>query len=218
MCDSNERSGGGSRPQSPRRVEVPSRRAFLKGSAASLMGLGMTGAGPLFLRRAAWAAAGADSGRSPSLVVVFQRGAMDGLMAVPPLERALRGPIDRLRPNLSMTGRGVAGVHDLGVGFGLHPSLEGLLPMWRDGELGIVHAVGSPDPTRSHFDAQDFLETATPGIKSTRSGWLDRVVGELGHERAALQTSAGAGSARPSPVRAVALADALPRSLQGGAS
>ncbi|REJ85637.1 MAG: DUF1501 domain-containing protein [Acidobacteria bacterium] len=191
------------------------RRAFLKGSAVSVLGLGLSGSGPLFLRRAAWAAPG-TARRRPVLVAVFQRGAMDGLMAVPPLERELRGPLSRLRPSLALSAARAAGeeqVIDLGVGFGLHPALAGLQPLWRDGHLAVVHAVGSPDPTRSHFDAQDYMETATPGVKSTRTGWLDRVVGELGHE--APGAPDGGASQAPSPLRAVAMTDVLPRSLQG---
>jgi uncharacterized protein (DUF1501 family) len=73
------------------------------------------------------------------------------------------------------------------------------LPYWRAGSLAIVHAVGSPDPTRSHFDAQDFLELGTPGVKGTPNGWLSRSIAEE----------------PPSPLRAVAISERLPRSLQG---
>jgi uncharacterized protein (DUF1501 family) len=90
---------------------------------------------------------------------------------------------------------------DTGAGFGLHPAFAPLLPLFREGRLAVVHAVGSPDPTRSHFDAQDYLETGTPGRKGTSSGWLNRAVGLLGHEG--------------SPLRAMALTAALPRSLYG---
>jgi uncharacterized protein (DUF1501 family) len=175
-----------------------------------MVGLGLRGAGPLFLRRAAWAAPSNATSRRPVLVTIFQRGAMDGVAAVAPIAPELRGPLGQMRPNLAMSAASSAGedrLLDLGVGFGVHPALAGFLPLWQDGKLGIVHAVGSPDPTRSHFDAQDYMETATPGRKSTRDGWLDRVVGELGHER----------TEPPSALRAVALTDALPRSLQGNA-
>ena len=96
---------------------------------------------------------------------------------------------------------GDAAIHDLGVGFGLHPAFGDLLPMWRDRRLAVVHAVGSPDVTRSHFDAQDYMETGTPGRKGTPDGWLNRVVGHLGHDT--------------TPFRAVAMTAALPRSLYG---
>ncbi len=179
------------------------RRAFLKAGGVSLVTLGLGSAGgPEFLRRAAWASPGpTGSGRRRVLVTIFQRGAMDGLMAVPPIGKSLLGD---LRPRLAMSAARAAGDQgalDLGVGFGLHPALEALLPAWRDGQLGIVHAVGSPDPTRSHFDAQDYMETGTPGRKGTPSGWLNRAVGELGHEG--------------SPFRALSMTSALPRSLYG---
>ena len=177
------------------------RRAFLKSGGISLLTLG---AGPAFLQRAALAAREpAAHSRRKVLVTIFQRGAMDGLMAVPPLgDPHLR----KLRPQLAMSGSRSAGdrsVHDLGVGFGLHPALEDLLPSWRDGNLAIVHAVGSPDPTRSHFDAQDYMETGTPGRKGTPDGWLNRVAGHLGHDA--------------TPFRAVSITSALPRSLYGTA-
>ena len=175
------------------------RRAFLKAGGIALFS---AGAGPAFLARAA--AAVTEPGafrRRKVLVTIFQRGAMDALAAVPPVDdRALR----RLRPRLYLgAARSAADgrLQDLGVGFGLHPAFGDLLPMWRDGSLAVVHAVGSPDPTRSHFDAQDYMETGTPGRKGTPDGWLNRVVGELGHDA--------------TPFRAVAMTAALPRSLYG---
>jgi len=176
------------------------RRLFLKTGGIALFTLG---AGPRFLTRAAAAAqpAAGPNARRKVLVTIFQRGAMDGLMAVPTLDdSALR----RLRPNLAMTAArsgGEASALDLGVGFGLHPAFQPLLPLWQEKRLGIVHAVGSPDPTRSHFDAQDYMETGTPGRKGTPSGWLNRAVGLLGHDA--------------TPFRAVAMTSALPRSLYG---
>lgn len=175
------------------------RRAFLKSGGIALLTLG---AGPSFLARAAQASASAASGRRKVLVTIFQRGAMDGLMAVPPLGQESR--LQDLRPRLAMGGARAAGdgrVLDLGCDFGLHPAFDDLLPLWQDRRLAIVHAVGSPDPTRSHFDAQDYMETGTPGRKGTVDGWLNRVVGELGHDA--------------TPFRAVALTPALPRSLYG---
>ena len=181
------------------------RRAFLKAGGLTLFTLG---AGPSFLNRTAWAAgpaasgAPSASGRRKVLVTIFQRGAMDGLAAVPPIDQL--ATLRRLRPRLAMDASRAGGeerVLDLGVGFGLHPSMESLLPLWRDGRLAVVHGVGSPDPTRSHFDAQDYMETGTPGRKGTSSGWLNRVVGELGHDA--------------SPFRAVSMTPALPRSLYG---
>ncbi len=177
------------------------RRAFLKSGGLALFTAGVTGPGPLFLARAVQAAEVAPLHRRKVLVAIFQRGAMDGLMAVSPLGDSHLG---KLRPRLAMSAaRRAAGeaLMDLDVGFGLHPALESLVPLWKDGRLGIVHAVGSPDPTRSHFDAQDYMESGTPGRKGTSSGWLNRVSGLLGHE--------------PSPFRSVALTRALPRSFYG---
>ncbi|HET9210273.1 MAG TPA: DUF1501 domain-containing protein [Thermoanaerobaculia bacterium] len=179
------------------------RRLFLKTGGIALFTLGV-GGGPGFITRAALAAQGTSSTssrRRKVLVAIFQRGAMDGLAAVPPVDGAtLKG----LRPRLAMSGARAAGdeaLLDLGTGFGLHPALAPLLPLWKEKRLGIVHAVGSPDPTRSHFDAQDFMETGTPGLKGTPSGWLNRAVGLMGHEA--------------SPFRAVAMTPSLPRSLYG---
>jgi len=176
------------------------RRVFLKTGGLALFTLGV---GPRFLTRAAAAAqaAGGAGARRKVLVTIFQRGAMDGLMAVPTLDdAALRG----VRPHLAMTAAKSGGEEaaiDLGTGFGLHPGFGALLPFWKENRLAIVHAVGSPDPTRSHFDAQDYMETGTPGRKGTPSGWLNRAVGLLGHDA--------------TPFRAVAMTAAMPRSLYG---
>lgn len=178
------------------------RRALIKAGGLTLFAAGVSGPGPVFLGRTALAAPG--SGASPRrkvLVTVFQRGAMDGLMAVTPLdERRLQ----KLRPRLAMSAARRAGdsaLIDLGVDFGLHPGFSAFERMWKDNRLAVVHAVGSPDPTRSHFDAQDYMETGTPGRKGTSSGWLNRVSGLLGHEA--------------TPFRSVAMTPALPRSLYG---
>ena len=184
-----------------------SRRAFLKASGIGMisLGAGSLGLGPQFLSRVALAAPGPGANqRRKVLVTIFQRGAMDGLMAVPPLEGR---ELSRLRPNLAMSAArssGDAAVLELGSGFGLHPSLAPLGRLFEEGRLSVVHAVGSPDPTRSHFDAQDYMESGTPGNKGTRSGWLNRVVGELGHEGSVL--------------RAVSMTQALPRSFYGDES
>ena len=176
------------------------RRAFLKAGGIALFS---AGAGPAFLARTAAAATGPGTfQRRKVLVTIFQRGAMDALAAVPPTGELSR--LRKLRPRLYMSTARTAGddaIHDLGVGFGLHPAFADLLPMWRDKDLAVVHAVGSPDSTRSHFDAQDYMETGTPGRKGTPDGWLNRVVGELGHDA--------------TPFRAVAMTAALPRSLYG---
>ena len=177
------------------------RRAFLKAGGIALFTLGQ---GPTFLQRTAFAApAPGPGGRRKVLVTIFQRGAMDGLAAVAPTsDAALR----RLRPRLAMSAArtaGEGGLLELGVGFGLHPAFSELLPLWQEKKLAIVHAVGSPDPTRSHFDAQDYMESGCPGRKGAPDGWLNRVAGQLGHDA--------------TPFRAVAMTAALPRSLYGPA-
>lgn len=179
-----------------------SRRVFLKSGGLALVSLGLGSGNPLFLERAAAAAAEPGPfGRRKVLVSIFQRGAMDALAAVPPTEERT---LAKLRPRLFMSAARSAGEErmiDLNGEFALHPALEPFERLWRDERLAIVHAVGSPDATRSHFDAQDYMETATPGRKGTPSGWLNRVSGLLGHEA--------------TPFRNVSMTPALPRSLYG---
>jgi uncharacterized protein (DUF1501 family) len=164
-----------------------SRRAILRSGALIAAGSFM----PAFARRAL---AEEQAGRK-ILVFLFLRGALDGLHAVTPYGE---GRLAQLRPQLM-----VKDLLELGVpGFRLHPSLQGLLPFWKEGSLAIVHAVGSPDPTRSHFDAQDFLELGTPGVKSTPDGWLARALRET-------------VIAERSPLDAIAVSPRLPRALQG---
>ncbi len=177
------------------------RRAFLKAGGLGLVAMGLGGS-PLFLHRAAHAAAApAGYRRRKVLVTLFQRGAMDGLMAVTPFtDPHLR----RLRPRLAMTAAaGDEALIDLDGRFGLHPAMASFQPYFEEGRLAVVHGVGSPDATRSHFDAQDYMETGTPGRKGTASGWLNRAVGLLGHDA--------------TPFQSVALTPALPRSLYGPA-
>jgi uncharacterized protein (DUF1501 family) len=176
-----------------------SRRIFLRNSAIAMAGVG---AAPLWLERAAFAA-DQQSARKKVLVAIFQRGAADGLnIVVPHGERRYYD----LRPTISIP-RPAAGVApedavvDLDGFFGLHPSLASLKPLWQQQRLAIIHAAGSPDPTRSHFDAQDYMESGTPGWKSTTDGWLNR----------ALASQSG----KISPVRAISLGPALPRTLRG---
>jgi len=146
----------------------------------------LSAAVPLWMLRAA--------GGKRVLVVVFQRGAADGLNIVVPHGESR---YFELRPMLAVP---KAEVLDLDGFFGFHPSLKPLLPLWTNKQLAVVHAAGSPDPTRSHFDAQDYMEHGTPGVKSTGDGWLNR----------ALESSAGG-----SPLRAVAVTPLLPRTLAG---
>ena len=175
------------------------RRAFLKHGAMAVVG---TAAIPSFLTRAAW---GAIPQSNKRLVVIFQRGAADGLnIVIPHAEPAYYA----MRPSIAIP-RGQ--VIDLNGFFGLHPTLAPFKPLWEQGHLAIVHAAGSPDTTRSHFDAQDYMESGTPGIKSTQDGWLNRTLQN--------SVSRGAVTASPdSPFRAVALGTSLPRILSGPAS
>jgi uncharacterized protein (DUF1501 family) len=173
------------------------RRVFIKSGAAAMLSLGFA---PAFLTRVAEAA----TGRKRLLVAIFQRGAVDGLNMVVPYGEA---EYYRLRPSIAVARPdGTAGTAETAIDldgfFGLHPRMSPLAPFWADGSLAIVHACGSPDHTRSHFDAQDYMETATPGVKSTRDGWLNRC----------LQVSGTLD-----PLRGVAVARQMPRSLAGRA-
>src|SRR5215467_11944070 len=144
------------------------RRVFLRNSALAVVG---TATIPSFLTRAAFGATDAGT-RNKRLVVIFQRGAADGLnIVVPHGERAYYS----MRPTINIPQRDVI---DLNGFFGFHPSLEALKPLWDQKHLALVHASGSPDTTRSHFDAQDYMESGTPGMKSTDDGWLNRCLHE----------------------------------------
>ena len=174
------------------------RRTFLKGGALGCVALG---AAPRFLVRTALAEE--RSGKPKVLIAIFQRGAVDGLsMVVPhgdPDYYSSRGSIAIARP-----APGTAdATADLDGFFGLHPALAPLKPLWADRRLAVVHACGSPDTTRSHFDAQDYMESGTPGVKSTADGWLARGLAAMPAREPA------------SPFRAVSLGAALPRVLRG---
>lgn len=139
--------------------------------------------------------------RHKIMVCIFQRGAMDGLMAVTPFTDAY---LQKARPSLFMSAAKSAGnsLIDLDGRFGLHPSMAPFEQLFRDKRLAVVHGVGSPNTTRSHFDAQDYMESGTPFKKGTDSGWLNRATGLLGHEGA-------------TPFQAVSLTSSLPRSFYG---
>jgi len=170
------------------------RRVFLQSGALAVVG---TAAIPSFLTRAAFAA-DSVAGLNKRLVVLFQRGAADGLnIVVPHGERAYYA----MRPTINIPKKQVV---DLDGFFGLHPSMSAFKPFWDQKQLAIVHAAGSPDPTRSHFDAQDYMESGTPGLKSTSDGWLNRAL----HTLPAAQSK--------SAFRAIALGPSLPRILSGG--
>ncbi|HEY3057031.1 MAG TPA: DUF1501 domain-containing protein [Thermoanaerobaculia bacterium] len=173
------------------------RRFFLKSSGLALVAGGLLP--NVFVRMAQ---AGTTKGRKV-LVAIFQRGAVDGLNVIVPYGEA---QYYAARPTIAVPrpGSGEAAALDLDGFFGLHPSMASLLPYFKDRSAAFVHAVGSPDTTRSHFDAQDFMESGTPGVKSTEDGFLARAI-------------AAKKEANASPLRAVALSPALPRILSGGA-
>ena len=173
-----------------------SRRYFMKQGGIAMVGLSTV---PAFLQRAIAATPAAGK---KQLVVLFQRGAADGLNIVVPFAEP---NYYRLRPSIAIPQPRRGGndaALDLDGFFGLHPALAPLVPFFQKHQLAIVHAAGSPDPTRSHFDAQDYMESGTPGIKATEDGWLDRALGTLPEENA-------------SPFRAVAMGPNLPRMLRG---
>ncbi len=181
-----------------------SRRYFLKSGALSLFGASFV---PSFLRRTAYALEQPrSSARKKILVAIFQRGAADGLNIVVPFGDK---PYYSLRPSIAIpepTSRSEsAGQNaiDLDGFFGLHPSLDALKPLFDSRQLAIVHAAGSPDSTRSHFDAQDYMETATPG-RGTSDGWLNRYLEAMPQLEA-------------TPFRAVAFSQQMPRTLLGPA-
>jgi uncharacterized protein (DUF1501 family) len=181
---------------------MPNRRTFLKNSALAMFGIGSA---PAWLSRALYAA-DAPSPRKKILVAIFQRGAVDGLNVVVPFGE--KRYYD-LRPNLAIpqpNGTPESAI-DLDGFFGLHPALAPLKPIYDSGKLAIIDAAGSPDNTRSHFDAQDYMESGTPGLKATNDGWLNRALPP------ALPTRNRKGAA-PS-IRAVSLGPALPRALRG---
>ena len=168
------------------------RRVFLRNSALAVVG---TTAVPGFLTRAAFGAT-ENGARTKRLVVIFQRGAADGLNIVVPYGES---QYYAMRPSINIPRKSVI---DLNGFFGLHPSLTAFQPLWQAGHLAIVHAAGSPDITRSHFDAQDFMETGTPGVKVTEDGWLNRSLRSL-------------PATQSSPFRAIAFGPSVPRILSG---
>ena len=174
------------------------RRVFVKAGSLALVSFGLD---PLFLGRAAYATTKSlrsRPARRPTLVCLFQRGAVDGLSMVVPHGD---GRYYAERQRIAIPREQVV---DLDGHFGLHPRLSPLAPLWKAGSLAIVHAVGSPDTTRSHFDAQDYMETGTPGVKATQDGWLNRV---CQHDKEHTDT----------PFKAVAFGPQLPRALAGPA-
>ncbi|MES2416712.1 MAG: DUF1501 domain-containing protein [Bacteroidota bacterium] len=181
---------------------MTSRRGFIKAGGLALFGIGLGGI-PGFLADAVASTTPLGLFKKRKIMVcIFQRGAMDGLMAVTPFTDQY---LKAVRPTLFMSaaanGKGNPLI-DLDGRFGLHPSMSAFEPMFREKRMAIVHGIGSPNNTRSHFDAQDFMESGTPFNKGTASGWLNRAVGLLGHDAA-------------TPFQGVSLTSSLPRSFYG---
>jgi uncharacterized protein (DUF1501 family) len=201
------------------------RRAFVRSGALALLALGLP---PEFVTRSLLART-TGAARRKTLICIFQRGAVDGLnMVVPFGERAYYG----VRRSIAVPApaRAGGGAIDLDGFFGLHPSLRPLHDLYGRRELAIVHAVGSPHPTRSHFEAQDYMESATPGVRTTRDGWLNRALdatkpddcaacdGRTLADRAAHAADHATGQigmAQVPSLRGIAMATEMPRSLRG---
>ncbi len=182
------------------------RRFFIRSGGVALASFGLMSAAPSFLQRVVLSQTPErlSGGRRKTLIAIFQRGAVDGLnMVVPHGE----GSYYDLRPGIAVAkpqaGNAEAAVNLDGF-FGFHPALAPLKPLWDSKRLAIVHAAGSPDNTRSHFDAQDYMESGTPGLKGTADGWLNRYL-----------------QSKPDPerslFRAVSMTQLTPRAMQGKA-
>jgi uncharacterized protein (DUF1501 family) len=178
---------------------MTNRRGFIKSGALAVFGMGLSTL-PSYVLKAANAFRSENANKRKILIVIFQRGAMDGLMAVTPYNDEF---LKKARPSIFMTPakNKDAGLFDLDGRFGLHPGFSALFPLFKTNELAIIHGVGSPNKTRSHFDAQDYMESGTPFSKSTASGWLNRTSGLLNKEA--------------TPFRAVSLTKSMPRSFYG---
>jgi uncharacterized protein (DUF1501 family) len=180
-----------------------SRRYFLKSTGLAMASFA---AAPSFLVRSAMAqgTSGAAGKDRPILIAVFQRGAADGISMVAPFG-------DRnyttMRPQIAVPAprNGAADAAlDLDGFFGFHPALGSLKSLYDTKQLAVVHAVGSPDHSRSHFDAQDYMEAGAPGNKGVPDGWLNRYL-------------QGSPKADAGAFRAIALDSNMPRSLMGRA-
>ena len=184
------------------------RRVFLKSGALSLVTIGLS---PSFLQRTALGMSLPRAAKGKTLIVLFQRGAADALNVVVPFgEKAYYTSRPQLAIPAPTRTTGVATAIDLDGFFGLHPSLSSLKPLWDRGLLSPIHAVGSPSATRSHFDAQDYMETGTPDVKGTPDGWLNRYLATKGTCEAGCASHEG-------HFRAVSMTAQMPRILEGPA-
>ena len=179
------------------------RRFFLRSGSIALASVGMSLSAPAFLERVVLGNA-VTGGKRKTLIAIFQRGAVDGLNMVVPFGESnyysLRSSIAIPKPDAGNADAAIS----LDGFFGLHPSMSAFKPLWDSKRLAIVHAAGSPDNTRSHFDAQDYMESATPGVKSTSDGWLNRYLQSKEDSERSL-------------FRAVSVTKTMPRVLQGRA-
>ena len=179
------------------------RRFFLKSGGVALASVGMALSAPGFLERVVLGNT-LTNGKRKTLIAIFQRGAVDGLNMVVPFGESNYYSV---RPGIGIP-KPAAGNAESAINldgfFGLHPQLTAFKPLWDSNRLAIVHAAGSPDNTRSHFDAQDYMESATPGLKATRDGWLNRYLQFKDDPNHSL-------------FRAVAITKTMPRVLQGPA-
>ncbi len=196
--------------------KMQQRRRWLKAALANASSVSIAATlGALGPGRAAWATS-SPAAVDRRLVVIILRGALDGLNTVVPYQE---NNYYRLRPTIAVARPGeIDGLIDLDGRFGLHPGLAVLKPYWDQGSLGFIHASGSPDPTRSHFDAQDYLESATPGRKSTPTGWMNRLLGALNHDAPLLRAvNVGVNLPRiysgPGNIATIASGDAATRPL-----
>ncbi len=180
---------------------MSSRRAFIKSGAVAIFGIGLGGIPAFVAKAAAYYKVEQLYKKKKILICIFQRGAMDGLMAVTPFNDEY---LKAARPNIFMSPIAKGSetpLIDLDGRFGLHPSFAAFEMLFKNKQLSIVHGIGSPNNSRSHFDAQDYMETGTPFFKSTPTGWLNRAIGMMGHEA--------------TPFRAVSITPSTPRSFYG---
>ncbi len=220
------RTKSNERPSNLLKVSIR-RRDFIRAASLASAAAGIVMMGPH-----AWAARGpADNSKRKRLVVLFLRGAVDGLNVVVPY-----GDHEyyAARPTIALPREGEGAIINLDDHFGLNSALATMMPLWRDGTLAFVHACGSPDPTRSHFDGQDYMESGTPGIKSTPDGWLNRLIATfsehtpttamsvgptvpriLSGRMAVANITAGRAAARPLPLDNPKIEEAFDRLYRG---
>ena len=180
-------------------MNKPASNALMMGRRQFIRAVTIGASGTVVFGAHAWAARGSSaSGNRARLIVVFLRGAVDGLNVVVPYDDP---NYYEYRPSIAIPRAGEGAALDLDGTFGLNPALASLMPAWQDGTLAFVHSCGSPDPTRSHFDAQDYIESGTPGIKTTVDGWMNRTLAALPGPH--------------QPTEALSLSAVLPRILSG---